>query len=538
MGTEKAILLGPEAVDLETARRELKSLILNHGIAWGSGKNKDNKPYNWVFDTKSFLLNPRGLYLTSLLFLDKIRKYSPGSVGGLTLASHLIASSMVYLSSSGAEKLEGFLVRREQKAHGLLKLVEGPELKNKKVVIIDDGLNAAGFASQAIKAAEEAGCKVLAVIVLINFEKKDHYDLKNRGYNVENIFTLQELGLDTRHAPLKADMYALKWRYSPVIVTDYTAPKSSPVVDSGRVFIGSDQGKMLCLDFSGNLLWEFNTDFHPHGVHQTPIIVGSKVIFSGYDGGIYAINKEKGALIWKNKASSFNGSSPIYDGESNMVYIGLENSTLKGTMAALDADTGKLIWELSTNEHVPSRAAIGKNILVFGSNDCFLYACDKYDGKLLWKFRAYGAMKGRLTVDGNLCYATSFDGFLYCIDLAGKQVWKKRLGKLVYNEPVIFEDNVLVGSYSGQLTALDKRTGRIEWHFMCGGPIQSYPLCHDGIVYFGSHDKNIYAVDARDGTLLWNFQTGGIVTSSPAIHDGMLLISSFDGYLYCFERNK
>lgn len=537
MKMEKTILSKLEKKgNLEELRKELKSIILNQGIAWGSGLDQENKIYNWVFDTKAFLLDSRGLYLTSLLFMDKIKKYNSEAVGGLTLASHLIASSLVYLSSDSEKKFDGFLVRREQKTHGMLKLVEGPDIGNKNVVIVDDGLNAAGFAQQAIKTVEALGCKVLAVVVLVNFEKEDFAALKNQGYNVEHIFTLKDIGLDTRHFPLKPDMYKLKWRYGVVNATSYTAPKSSPIVDSGKVYVGSDQAKMLCLDFSGELLWEFKTDFHPEGVHQTPIIVGNMVVFSGYDGSVYAVNKENGALIWKNKASSFNGSSPIYDDETKMVYIGLENSTVKGTLAALNVKNGNIIWEFSTSDHVPCRAAIGKNVLVFGSNDCFIYACNKYNGKLLWKFRAYGEVKGRTAVEDNLCYATSFDGFIYCLDLLnGNLVWKKKLGKLLYNEPVINSDKVIVGSYSNQLTALDKKNGKVLWYFMTNGAIQSYPSCHQGVVYFGSYDGNIYAVDVESGKLLWTFITN-IVNSSPAVCDNKLFASSFDGYLYCFEK--
>lgn len=527
-----------EVEDFGKLKEELKSIILNDGIVWGSSTDQNGKPYNWVFDTKAFLLNPRGLYPTTKLFMDKIRKYTPDAVGGLTLASHLIASSLSYLSY-GHKEFDAFLVRRSQKEHGMLKLVEGPDISNKKVVIIDDGLNAAGFAMQAIKAVEKSGCKVLAVVVLINFENNDFIELRNQGYAVESIFTLKELGLDTRHIPDKPDLFKLKWKYGKVNTSDYTAPKSSPVVNNGKVYVGSDQGKMLCLDFNGNLLWEFKTDEHPHGVHQTPIIAGNKVIFSAYDGGVYAINKENGILIWKNKASSYSGASPVYDSETGMVYIGLENSTLKGTMAALDIKNGDVIWEFLTNNHVPSRPAIGKNILIFGSNDCFIYALDKWNGNLLWKFKAEGEVKGRLTIDENLCYATSFDGFLYCLSLsAGELVWKKKLGGKLFSEPLIVGNKVIVGSYSYQLTALDKKNGEILWFFMAGGPIQSYPALHEDLIFFGSHDHNVYAVDSGTGNLVWNFATSNAVTSSPLCCDNSLFVSGNDGYLYCFERQN
>jgi len=536
---EKVILSKTEKNEenLETMKRELKSMILNEGIAWGAGQDQNEQVYRWVMDTKAYLLDPRGLYLTSKLFLDKIKKYKAEAVGGLTLASHLITSSLVFLNDG--KKFDGFLVRREQKEHGMLKHIEGPIKENSNVVIVDDGLNAAGYATKAIETVEAIGCKVLAVIVLINFEKDEFVDLKNKGYVVENIFTLKELGLDSRHKPLIPDMFELKWRYCPVNVSDYTAPKSSPVVSDDKIYVGSDKGKMLCLNFSGKLIWEFNTDFHPEGVHQTPIVVDNKIIFAGYDGGIYAVNKENGSLIWKNKTSSYNGATAVYDKETNLVYIGLENSTLKGTMAALNAENGDIVWEFTTNDHVPTKPAIGKDILVFGSNDFFIYALNKKTGELIWKFRTHGENKGRLTIDDDLCYATSFDGYLYCLDLfTGKLVWKKKLGISLFNKPIIYNHKVIVGSYSNQLTALDKKNGKVLWYFITNGPIQSYPSYDNGVIYVGSHDGNIYAIDVENGNLLWTFITAAAVTSSPTIYNDKLLISSKDGYLYCFEKTK
>ena len=524
---------------LGNIEEELKNIMLNEGVVWGSGLNSNNEVYKWVIDTKAFLLNPRGLYLTTRLFLDKIKKYNADAVGGLTLASHLIASSLVYSSDGSYKRIDGFLVRRERKKYDMLKLIEGPDISGKNVIVVDDVLNNAGFATKAIETVEAIGCKVMAVIVLINCENQEFEELKNKGYTIESIYTLKEFGLDARCKPLNFSMFELKWRFGGVNTAQFAIPKSSPIIDNERIYVGSDLGKMLCLDFSGKLLWEFKADYHPEGVHSTPIIVKNKVIFGGYDGSVYAIDKNDGFLIWKNKTSSYVGASPIYDSETNLVYIGLENNTLIGTMAAINVENGDIEWELTTNSHVPCRAAIEKDVIVFGSNDCFIYACNKRDGKLLWKFRAYGEVKGRLTIDNGLCYATSLDGFIYCIELSsGKLVWKKKLGTSLYNEPIICNSKVIIGSYSNQLTALDKKNGKVLWYFMTNDIIQSYPSYYNGVVYFGSYDGCIYAVDAKNGNLLWKFITAGPVNSSPTPYKNKLFVSSNDGYLYCFERKQ
>lgn len=526
-----------EDLQLEKARSRLKSIILENGLLFGQGLDKDNNPYKWVFDTKSFLLKSDGLGLATLLLSKLIEKYRPDAVAGSTLASHILASSIACSSIESGKRIDALLIRKQRKEYNMAKLIEGPLRKNSGVVVVDDILNEFGSAKKSIEALEKEGCKVDAVAVLINFEKKEYHELKSRGCNVESIFTLVDFGLDTEHKAADRNMYKFKWKYGTLNATDYTAPKSSPIVDDSRIYVGSDQGKMVALDFNGNLLWEFSADYHEHGIHSSPIIADGKLIFSGYDGTVYALNKDDGSLLWKNRISSYCGSSPVYDASTNLVYIGTENSTLKGTLAALDADNGILEWEFSTNGHVPCRPAAGNDdIVVFGSNDGFVYACRKTDGKFAWKFRALREVKGRITIDDGLCYACSHDGFLYCIGMDGSLVWKRKLGHILYSEPVVFGQKVIIGSYSGQISALDKKSGKILWHFATKGVIQSYPSCCNGIVYFGSGDRCLYSVEAENGKLLWKFETKGAITSSPCIQGNLLLASSNDGQLYCFER--
>lgn len=534
---EKSIVLESVEQRIDVLRQDLKSAILDTGIMWGEGLDENNKPYSWVMDTKTFLLNPRTLNIAAQLFMEKIRRYRVDIVGGLTLASHLITSALVYLSHGTDFELKGFLVRREKKQYNMMRLIEGTCMEKSDVIIIDDGLNSAGFATKAIEAVEANGCKVKAVIVLTDFEKEEHNQLVQKGYVVESIFTLKELGLESNVKPQMPDLYELKWRYGIVNSGEIDIPKSSPIVDDDKIYVCSDLGKVLCLSLSGELLWEFKTDYHFEGVHATPIIVEDKLIVGGYDGGLYAINKEDGELIWKNKAASWIGSTAAYDKETNLFFVGLENSTIKGTLAAIDAKDGKIMWEFTTQNHVPCRPSVWQDLVVFGSNDFYFYALDKRKGRLIWKYRAYGEIKGRISIDDNKCFFTCADGRVYCIDLkTGKLVWKRKIGRFLLNHPIVCNDKVIVGSYSNQLTALDKKTGKVLWYFMTNGPIVSYPKFHDGLVYFGSRDNVIYVVEAESGILQWKFITGGMVTSSPEIYRDKLLVSSNDGYLYCFER--
>lgn len=530
-------LASPKKLDILKA--ELKALILNKGVKWGEGI-KGKEFYKMNFDTKEVLLNPRGAFITALLFKDKLRKFEADYVAGMTLASHLIASGLIFMDSFADNKLHGLLIRKEPKNHNMCKQIEGALNSNSRVVIVDDALHAANFSIRSIELLEKSGCGIQGVEVLINYQKEEDKLLRERGYQVDQIFTLEELGLKPLTKPKLENMFKLLWKYGPVNLSDYTAPKSTPCMDENRVYVGSDQGKMLAFDFDGKLLWEFKTDYHEHGVHSSPILIDDKVIFSAYDGNVYSIDSEDGKSSWKSKISDWIGSSPVYDPETKLLYIGLEHNPKTGSLAALDLK-GNLVWDFLASDYVPGKpeTARNKDIVVVGCNDSCIYACSKRNGDLLWKFAANGEVKGSPTIDNekNKVYAASFDGNLYCLNLLnGDLIWKRKLGTKLFNKPLVYGSKVIIGSYSNQVACLNKENGEIEWYFMTGDSILSSPFYDNGIIYIGSYDKHIYAIDLNDGKPLWRFKTDGIITSSPRIKNGKLFVSSNDSYLYCFER--
>jgi outer membrane protein assembly factor BamB len=104
--------------------------------------------------------------------------------------------------------------------------------------------------------------------------------------------------------------------------------------------------------------------------------------------------------------------------------------------------------------------------------------------------------------------------------------------------PAVFNSTVYLGSDSGHVYALDKRTGSLKWTFeqkcmpantlKCGGNgIRSSPaVFNDGSVVFGSYDKHVYKVSA-EGKLQWSVETGGKIYCPATIdQDGHVLIGT------------
>jgi len=113
--------------------------------------------------------------------------------------------------------------------------------------------------------------------------------------------------------------------------------------------------------------------------------------------------------------------------------------------------------------------------------------------------------------------------------------WSFSTGERVYSSPTVVGGTVYVGSYDGNVYALDASDGTERWRFQTGRPVASSPMVTDGTVYIGGGDENVYALSAPDGTERWRFETDGRVGSSPTVVGGTVYVGSEDGNVYALS---
>ena len=141
---------------------------------------------------------------------------------------------------------------------------------------------------------------------------------------------------------------------------------SSPAVADGRVYVGSNDGKVYCLDaFTGAYVWNCTTG----AIFSSPAVADGKVYVGSYDRKVYCLDAFTGAYVWNFQTGGrFWGSPPaVADGK---VYFGsLDNKTY-----CLDAISGALIWSYTTGGNVFSSPAIADGMVFISSNDGKVYA--------------------------------------------------------------------------------------------------------------------------------------------------------------------
>jgi len=334
-----------------------------------------------------------------------------------------------------------------------------------------------------------------------------HHDLQNSGYS-------------TSYAP---DTDNLIWSYKTGLDVS-----SSPAVIDNKVYVGSDDKNVYCLNAdNGSKIWSFTTGLR---VSSSPAVVDGKVYVGSSDNSVYCLNADNGSKIWRYGTGGAVSSSPaVADGK---VYIG---STDKNVYC-LDADDGSKIWSLTTGDpNVVSPAVVDDKVYT-GSYHKF-YCLDADDGSEIWNYTIGDYVYSPpAVVDGKVYFGSNLDKKVYCLDADdGSEIWNYTVGSWVASCPAVVDDRVYVGSHDSNLYCLDADDGSKIWSYATGAWVLTSPAVADGKVFFGSRDNNVYCVDADDGSKIWNYTAGYYVHSSPAVADGKLFIGSNDDRIYCFE---
>ena len=303
---------------------------------------------------------------------------------------------------------------------------------------------------------------------------------------------------------------------------------SSPAVDRGRVFFGSQNQDAYAVDATtGQEDWRFETQ---KIVFSSPAIANGIVYVGSHDGNLYALNESSGKERWRFKTEGAVESSPAV--ARNLVYVGSDD----GKVYALDSATGFERWRFETGQPVFSSPAVAGRAVYVGSKDDNIYALDARNGRKLWRFTTGDEVWSSPAVANGTVYVGSNDHNVYALNAAtGGERWRFTTRAGVSSSPAVANGTVYVGSFDHGVYALDARTGKRKWRFQTLDTVFSSPAVDNGVVYVGSHDHNLYALDERTGRMRWRFETGKLVGSSPAVFGGVVYFGSDDGFLYAVE---
>jgi parallel beta-helix repeat protein len=190
---------------------------------------------------------------------------------------------------------------------------------------------------------------------------------------------------------------------------------------------------------TNNKLWNYTTG---SGVFSSPGVVDGRVYVGSADRRIYCLDASSGAQVWNYTTIDMVQSSPaVADGR---VYVG----SLDESVYCLDAATGAQIWNYTISNYVDTSPAVVDGRVYVGANDGRVYCLDALTGVQVWNYTTDGSVHSSPAVAGGRVYVGSNDGRVYCLDASsGTQVWNYTTSYDVRSSPVVADGVLYVGSY-------------------------------------------------------------------------------------------
>lgn len=300
-----------------------------------------------------------------------------------------------------------------------------------------------------------------------------------------------------------------------------------------------------------------------------PAYGGDGVYAASRSGSVFKLAPETGATIWRRDlgAAIFAG---VGAGAHELATVALDN----GTVVALAAQSGEVVWESAINRQISTIPVVGAGRVIARTAGGLIIGLDARAGNVVWSFARPVpdlSIHGDSVpvISGDLVFVGLANGKLVANDVrTGREYWetavsfargRNELERLTDSDtpPLVSETTVYTATYQGnvsalqvqdaaakwrtkissrlpmslgarrllvtnelgEVVALDAKTGTIDWtQESFRGRGMSRPLVVEGRVVVGDSQGNVYVLSLKDGTLLQNIKVvnGAVVALIPA----------------------
>ncbi len=184
----------------QTPRERLRELVTELAVVHGEVTLASGATAQYYVDLRRVTLHHEAAPLVGHVMLDMLEEAGLGTaeidaVGGLTLGADPVATALLHAAASRGQDLDAFVVRKEGKAHGLQRRIEGPDVAGRRVVAVEDTSTTGGSVMTAVDALREAGADVVGVAVIVDRATGARERIEAEGLPYLSILGLADLGL-------------------------------------------------------------------------------------------------------------------------------------------------------------------------------------------------------------------------------------------------------------------------------------------------------------------------------------------------------
>lgn len=176
-----------------SAREQLREQIIKKAVVHGKVTLSSGQAADYYVDLRRVTLDAEAAPLVGEVMLELTKDWDYEAVGGLTLGADPVAYAMMHAATKNGKKIDSFVVRKAEKQHGLQRRIEGPDVKGRRVVAVEDTSTTGGSVLTAVEALREAGAIVVGVAVIV--ERGAKQAIEDAGLEYRTAYSLAELGL-------------------------------------------------------------------------------------------------------------------------------------------------------------------------------------------------------------------------------------------------------------------------------------------------------------------------------------------------------
>ena len=163
----------------------LKELsVFRQPVVLSSGKKSD-----FYVDARRTSLHPEGINLIAEVLWEELSDLDLDAVGGPESGAIPLVAELTALSFRKGKPVRGFFVRKQTKAHGMMRRIEGCLKPGDRVALIEDVVTTGATTLSSLEALEAEDCEIVKIIVLVNREEGAREYLQENGYQLSHIFT-------------------------------------------------------------------------------------------------------------------------------------------------------------------------------------------------------------------------------------------------------------------------------------------------------------------------------------------------------------
>ncbi len=151
--------------EVAAARAQLVAELREHALVIGAVTLTSGARAEYYVDAKRAILRPEGFAALGVLLAAQVAEWGATAVGGMTMGADPVACAAL----AGGARVKGFFVRKDAKAHGLQRRIEGPTLDGSdRCVVVEDVVTTGGSTLAAIAALQEAGLEICGVVSVLD----------------------------------------------------------------------------------------------------------------------------------------------------------------------------------------------------------------------------------------------------------------------------------------------------------------------------------------------------------------------------------